>query len=106
MCPGVCREQEWTGSAWDHLSQAEHPGLQHCCCEGEGQARVQTQQHEVFLHSLLNQEQEELPAGFPDDSGLLPGFKIHLPSCIRAGAHDAEIGGILLRELSSTCRQG
>lgn len=97
---------------WECLGAAQ-PGrasrvakLLQNCCEGRGHPRVQTQQHEVFLHSLLNQEQEELPADFPDDSGLLPGFKIYLPSCIRAGAHDAEIGGILLRELSSTYRQG
>lgn len=71
-------------------------------CEGKGQPRVQTQQHEVFV----KEEQEEFPADFPEDSGLLPGFKIHLRSCRRAGAHDAEIGGLLLGELSSTCKQG
>lgn len=104
-CPGVCREREWGGSARDQLSQAEHHRLQNCC-EGKGHPRVQTQQHEVFLNSLLREEQEEFPADFPLDSGLLPGFKIHLRSCRRARAHDAEIGGLLLRELSSTCKQG
>lgn len=102
---GVCGEWEWAGSVRDQLSHVEHPGLQNCF-EGKGQPRVQTQQHEVFLNSLLTQEQEDLPADFPEDSGLLPGFKIHLHSCICAWAHDAEFGGILLRELSSTCKQG
>lgn len=72
---GVCRDQEWAGSARDQLSRAEHPGLQNCC-EGKEQPRVQTQQHQAFLNSLPNQEQEEFPADFPEDSGLLPGFKI------------------------------
>lgn len=53
---GVCGEREWTGSIRDQLSHVEHPGLQNCC-GGKGQPRVQTQQHEVFLNSLLTQEQ-------------------------------------------------